>query len=238
MRNLVILRLCGYNKTVSDSVWKGCVAMYQQIAEYFQTSSERWFSMLAGHIGLSAGALLPAIVIAVPAGFLCVRYARLNRPVTALFGTLRIIPSLAVLLLMLPVLGTGALPAMAALVLLAIPPILANTIAGLNGVPDFMLETAVSLGMTQEQVWWKVRFPLALPLIFAGVKTAAVEIIASATLAARIGAGGLGDLIFTGIGLFRTDLLLIGGGSVAVLSLLAGLLFGLLEKMCIRYKTI
>ncbi len=152
--------------------------MYQQIAEYFQTSSERWFSMLAGHIGLSAGALLPAIVIAVPAGFLCVRYARLNRPVTALFGTLRIIPSLAVLLLMLPVLGTGALPAMAALVLLAIPPILANTIAGLNGVPDFMLETAVSLGMTQEQVWWKVRFPLALPLIFAGVKTAAVEIIA------------------------------------------------------------
>ncbi len=114
MRNLVILRLCGYNKTVSDSVWKGCVAMYQQIAEYFQTSSERWFSMLAGHIGLSAGALLPAIVIAVPAGFLCVRYARLNRPVTALFGTLRIIPSLAVLLLMLPVLGTGALPAMAA----------------------------------------------------------------------------------------------------------------------------
>ena len=75
-------------------------------------------------------------------------------------------------------------------------------------------------------------------MLFRSVKTAAVEIIASATLAARIGAGGLGDLIFTGIGLFRTDLLLIGGGSVAVLSLLAGLLFGLLEKMCIRYKTI
>ena len=84
--------------------------------------------------------------------------------------------------------------------------------------------------MTGRQVWMRVRFPLALPLILTGMKTAAVEIIASATLAARIGAGGMGDLIFTGIGLFRTDLLLIGGISVALMSFSAGIFFHLLEN--------
>ena len=92
-----------------------------------------------------------------------------------------------------------------ALFLRAPPPILENTIAGLRDVPPFLLETAGGMGMTGRQVWMRVRFPLALPLILTGMKTAAVEIIASATLAARIGAGGMGDLIFTGIGLFRTD---------------------------------
>ena len=92
--------------------------------------------------------------------------------------------------------------------------------------------------MTPRQAWIKVRFPLALPLTLAGLKTAAVEIIASATLASKIGAGGLGDLIFIGIGLFRTDLLLIGGISVAFLSLSAGFFFYLLEKIILKYKRI
>ncbi|GFI28728.1 carnitine transport permease protein OpuCB [Lachnospiraceae bacterium] len=137
---------------------------------------------------------------------------------------------------MLPVLGTGAVPAAIALILLAIPPILENTIAGLRDVPPFLLETAGGMGMTGRQVWMRVRFPLALPLILTGMKTAAVEIIASATLAARIGAGGMGDLIFTGIGLFRTDLLLIGGISVALMSFSAGIFFHLLEKIILKYK--
>ena len=92
--------------------------------------------------------------------------------------------------------------------------------------------------MDQREIWKKVRFPLALPLILAGIKTSAVEIIASATLAAKIGAGGLGDLIFTGIGLFRTELLLIGGVSVALLSVLTGILFGLLENLILGYRKV
>jgi osmoprotectant transport system permease protein len=143
---------------------------------------------------------------------------------------LRVIPSLAVLLLMLPILGTGTAPATLALVLLAIPPILMNTIAGLEEVPDFLLETAAGLGMEEKQIWRRVRFPLAMPMVLTGIRTAAVELVASATLAAKIGAGGLGELIFTGIGLYRTDMLLIGGLSVALLSLSTGLLFGIIEK--------
>lgn len=212
--------------------------MVGQIANYFQTSMDRWTGMLSTHVTISLLSLMIALVIAIPSGFLCVRYKRAQKVVIAVFSTLRIIPSLAILLLMLPILGTGTAPATIALVLLAIPPILMNTIAGLEGVPAFLLETAAGMGMENRQIWRNVRLPLALPLIMTGVKTAAVEIVASATLAARIGAGGMGELIFTGIGLFRTDLLLIGGLSVALLSLLTGLLFGLVDRALLRYKAI
>ncbi len=211
--------------------------MLDQILSYFRTSSGRFFTMLAEHLQISALSLLAAVMIAVPAGFLCVRFGKTKKYVTGFFSVLRVIPSLAVLLLILPILGTGTGPAMVALVLLAIPPILMNTIAGLDGTPDFLMETAAGMGMEPGQVWTKVRIPLALPLLLTGIKTAAVEIIASATLAAKIGAGGLGDIIFTGIGLFRTDLLLIGGVTVALLSLLTGLLFGLLDRRLLKYKT-
>ncbi len=210
--------------------------MYEQIAAYFKTSGDRFLDMLTEHVQISAGALLIAVFIAVPAGFLCVRFQRAQKPVTLFFGVLRIIPSLAVLLFMLPVMGTGRVPATVALVLLAVPPILTNTAAGLSGTAPFLLETAEGLGMKPGQIWTRVRFPLALPLVFTGIKTAAVEIIASATLAARIGAGGLGDVIFAGIGLLRTDLLLVGGVSVAVLSLSTGFFFGILEKIMVKYK--
>lgn len=210
--------------------------MYHLIIDYFQMNCGRFLTMLTDHFRISLCSLLAAVLIGVPAGFCCVRFHVLQKPVSTAFGILRIIPSLAILLLMLPVLGTGAVPAAIALILLAIPPILENTIAGLRDVPPFLLETAGGMGMTGRQVWMRVRFPLALPLILTGMKTAAVEIIASATLAARIGAGGMGDLIFTGIGLFRTDLLLIGGISVALMSFSAGIFFHLLEKIILKYK--
>lgn len=152
------------------------------------------------------------------------------------FQILRIIPSLAILFLLIPVMGTGLRPALAALIVLAVPPILLNTAAGLDEVPDFMLETASGCGMTAGQIWRRVRFPLAMPMILTGLRTALIEIIASATLAAKIGAGGLGGIIFTGLGLYRYDLLLIGGGTVAVLSLLAGILFSLLNRVLLRFK--
>ena len=142
---------------------------------------------------------------------------------------LRIIPSVAILILLIPVMGTGVRPAMTALVLLAVPPILMNTAAGFSEVPAFMLETAEGLGMTERQMFWKVKVPLAMPMILTGMRTAAIEIIASATIAAKIGAGGLGGIILTGLN--RTDLLLIGGISVALLSLEAGMVFRLLMKL-------
>ena len=207
------------------------------IISYFQENGPRFFGMLEAHIRISLIALAIAVLIGIPAGFLCVRHPKLQKAITGLFSVLRVIPSLAILLLMVPLLGTGTAPAVVALVLLAVPPILMNTVAGLETVPPFMLETADGLGMTGTQVWQKVRFPLAMPMILTGIKTAAVEIVASATLASKIGAGGLGDIIFAGIGLFKTELLLIGGVSVALLSLATGLLFALLEKKTMKHRT-
>ena len=212
--------------------------MMAGILQYFQGNSDRFWGMVGAHVRISLLALGLAILIGVPAGFLCVRCRRVQKLITGLFSLLRVVPSLAILLLMVPIMGTGTAPAVTALVLLAVPPILMKTVAGLEGVPPFMLETAAGVGMDPTQVWTKVRFPLAMPMILTGIRTAAVEIVASATIASKIGAGGLGDLIFTGIGLYRTDLLVIGGASVAALSLLTGLLFTVIERVSMKHRTI
>lgn len=210
--------------------------MRQEMLDYFTTSHASFLAAVYDHVVLSAVSLLAAFAVAFPAGCLAARYGALKKALVAVFQTLRIIPSLAVLFLLIPILGTGFPPAAVALVLLAIPPILLNTIAGLDGVPAFMLETAAGLGMTPGQAWRRVRLPLALPMVLAGTKIAVIEIIASATLAAKIGAGGLGEIIFTGLGLNRTDLLLVGGFSVAFLSLAGGAVFVLIEKALFRYR--
>lgn len=210
--------------------------MWQQIQLYFQDNMSSYVSAIGTHLAISLAALCIAISIGVPAGFLSVRFHQSRQLVMNGFAILRVIPSLAVLLLLIPILGTGLAPALTALVLLAIPPILMSTIAGLEDVSGFVLETANGCGMTSWQVWYKVRFPLALSMILSGIKIAMIEIIASATLAAKIGAGGLGEIIFTGIGLNRYDLLLIGGVTVAILSLSASLLFEAIDRIVLPYQ--
>ena len=111
------------------------------------------------------------------------------------------------------------MPALIALTLLALPPILVNTVLGFLELNSVLLEVSLGLGMKSSQLLWRIQLPLALPYILTGIKLALVELIASTTLAAYIGAGGLGNLIITGLGLARMDLLVIGGGSVALLSL-------------------
>ena len=90
--------------------------------------------------------------------------------------------------------------------------------------------------MTEKELFWKVKIPYALPMILAGMRTALVEVVASTTLAAKIGAGGLGEIIFTGLGLYRMDLLVLGGGLVAVLSLASGWLFDIVARRMLKYK--
>jgi len=211
---------------------------WNNIILYFENNSDAYFVMLLQHLSISFRVLAIAILIGVPMGMLCVIFKKQQKWVMGLFQVLRIIPSLAVLVLSIRFLGIGMAPAVTALAFLAIPPVLMNTAAGLDGVPFFMLETAKGMGMTPSQVWLKVRLPLALPLILAGIKTAMVEIVASATIAALIGAGGLGQLIFQGLSVRRTELLLIGGISVAVISLASVFLLDLLERFFLRYRRV
>ena len=209
-----------------------------QIINYITNNMDAYLTSVGQHIGISILALIIAVAIGIPLGCASVKYRKYEKLIMYSFQVLRIVPSLAVIILLIPLMGTGIKPAMTALVLLAVPPILMNTAAGLDDVPDFMLETAYGMGMTDREVLWKVKFPLAMPLILTGIKTAMIEIIASATLASKIGAGGIGDIIFTGLGLNRTDLLLVGGISVAVLSIVSGVLLDLIDRVFFKYKYI
>jgi len=212
--------------------------IWGNILAYFSDNSDAYFTMLQQHVGISLRVLVLSIAIGFPAGILCVIYRRQQKWVIGTFQVLRIVPSLAVLVLSIRFLGIGMGPAVVALAFLAIPPILMNVVAGLEEVPEFMLETAKAMGMTPSQVWLRVRLPLAIPLILAGIKTATVEIVASATIAALIGAGGFGQIIFQGLSVRRTELLLIGGISVAVLSLTAVFLLDLLDRFFQKYKRV
>jgi len=212
--------------------------VWHNIILYFENNRDAYFTMLQQHINISIRVLVMSIFIGGPVGILCVIFKKQQKWLIGLFQVLRIIPSLAVLVLSIRFLGIGMGPAITALTFLAIPPILMNTVAGLEEVPFFILETAKGMGMTPLQVWLRVRLPLAFPLILTGIKTAMVEIVASATIAALIGAGGLGQIIFQGLSVRRTELLLIGGISVAVLSLVAVALLDLLGRFTQRYKHI
>ncbi len=134
--------------------------MWNQMLTYFREDMNSYLEAVYKHMFISSIALIIAILIAIPFGVISVKYKKHQQAVTNLFGALRLIPSLAILILFIPIFGTGLKPALVALTLLAIPPILMNTVAGLEDVPDFVIETAFSCGMTSSQVWRKIRLPL------------------------------------------------------------------------------
>lgn len=210
--------------------------MIQQIATYFSEHLGDWLGMVADHLAISGMALCAGLLIAVPLGIACSRHAWSERLATGEAGVLRVIPSLAILILCVPYLGVGTLPAVVALTVLAIPPMLINTAVALRGVSPEIIEAATAMGMSPLRLWLTVKAPLAFPLAFSGVRTAASEVIASATLAAYIGAGGLGILIYTGLGALRSDLLWIGGVSVALLSLAVNRALALVERRLRAYE--
>lgn len=204
--------------------------MLDQIQQYFLSNSQNYLQCVREHLSLSLTALAIAGMIALPAGYACSLFRPMEKLTTLVAQALRVVPSLAVLFILIPLIGVGKLPALIALVMLGVPPIMINTTIGFKEVPFTIAETATGLGMNKWQLFRKIQLPLAVPYILSGIKLALVEIIASATLATYIGAGGLGTLIFTGLGLYRIDLLLIGGVSVAGLSLLTTLLLDLMIK--------
>lgn len=199
--------------------------MINDIINYFANNAGTYLKHLLQHLRLSGITLLVAVAIGLPLGYISYKNEKLVEVFTSTSQFLRIIPSLAVLFILIPIIGTGEFPALVALIFLATPPIIINTILGFREISPVIKEVGLGMGMNATQMMGRIEFPLALPYILNGVKLALVEIIASATLATYIGAGGLGTLIFTGLGLYRMDLIIIGGGSVALLSLLLMFVF-------------
>jgi len=172
---------------------------------------------VAQHVGLSVVVVLAAVVVAVPAGLLLGHVARGAAVLLNVANVGRAIPSLALLILGVQAWGIGARPAFAALFALALPPMVTNAFAGVRGVDADVREAAVGMGMTGGQVLLRVEMPLALPLVMAGVRTAAVQVVATATLAAIVAWGGLGRFIVDGIA--QRDFVQVFGGAVLVAGL-------------------
>lgn len=181
-------------------------------------------------IYISAISLALGIIVAIPLSIILMKFPRVAKIVIAIASMLQTIPALALLAMMIPFFGVGRLPAIIALFLYSLMPILRNTYVGLTGVNQDTIDSARGLGMTNMQLILKVDIPLAMPVIMAGIRLSAIYVIAWATLASYIGAGGLGDFIFNGLSLYQTDLIFGGTIPVIILALLTDYILGKLER--------
>jgi osmoprotectant transport system permease protein len=205
--------------------------MLQQLIAFITNPENKFGAETLATIELSIVPILIAFVIAIPVGI-----ALAQRPLAAFIaantsGLARAIPTLAVLAAVVPYLGVGFKPAVFALSLLGIPPILLNTITGLRGIDPSTIDAARGMGMTRWQILWRVEIPLMAPVLAAGVRTSAVQIVATVPLAgAEIGSGGYGDYIIAGVNLLQTTPLLVGGIGTAILAFLTEMLLAQAQR--------
>jgi osmoprotectant transport system permease protein len=207
--------------------------LLQGAFQYYLLNQVSFWQAAARHLELSLSSLGISVLVSLPLGIWIAHRAAVAQVTINIFNAFRVIPSLAILFLALPYLGLGFLPSLVALTVLAFPPVLINTYAGLRGVDPAVVESALGMGMAPLQVLRQVEFPLAVPTIVAGIRTASVEVISSATLAAFIGGGGLGDFITRGFALYDIRIMLVGAIPVALLALASEALFGSIQR---RYR--
>jgi len=200
---------------------------------FFVTHRVEIFATTLEHLTLVVVAMAFAILIGVPLGMVVVQRPALRRIALGVASILQTIPSLALFGFLIPIPfigGIGRRTAIVALVLYALLPILRNTYVGLTGIDPAVLEAAEAMGMTNLQILWRVRLPLALAVILAGIRTATVITIGVATIAAAIGAGGLGTFIFRGVAMVSDAVILAGAIPAALLAIVADLFLGVLER--------
>lgn len=189
--------------------------------------------LTAEHLGLVGLSTAGAVMIGIPTGVFLHRHPQWRAPVLGFASVVQTIPSLALFAILIPlplIGGIGARTALIALVLYSLLPVVTNTVAGLAGVDPKVREAAVAMGMTDRQLLWKVEFPLAMGVILTGVRVATVIGVGLATIAAAIGAGGLGMFIFRGLAMLDSRLILAGAIPAAAMALVADFLLRLVER--------
>jgi osmoprotectant transport system permease protein len=202
----------------------------QSLWSFIAQQSGKLWEQTFTHIGLTFISLFIAVLIGLPLGILISRKIKLSGTVLGIAGVLQTIPSIALLGFLIPFLGIGAMPAITALFLYALLPIIRNTYTGITQVDAAVVDAARGMGLNNRQLLWKVQLPLAMPVILAGIRTATVINVGVATLAAYIAAGGLGEFIFGGIALNNTNMILAGAIPAALLAIVFDYLLSLLQK--------
>jgi osmoprotectant transport system permease protein len=206
----------------------------QSLWQFVVQQSDKLWSQTFTHIGLTLISLILAIIFALPAGILIARRQKLAGIVLGFAGVLQTIPSIAMLGVMIPILGIGPKPAIIALFLYALLPILRNTYTGIKDVNPVVVDAARGMGMSSWQILMKVELPLAFPVLMAGIRTATVINVGVATLAAYIAAGGLGEFIFGGIALNNSNMILAGAIPAALLAIFLDTLLSLVQKVSLK----
>lgn len=199
------------------------------LIETFINRKDAVWTAFQEHLILAGIAMLFAIAIAVPLGIILTRNKKIAEFVIGIASVIQTIPSLALLAFMLPLFGIGKVPAVIALTLYALLPILRNTYTGIIGVDQALVDAGKGMGMTSRQILFMVELPMTLPILMAGVRTSTVLTIGVAALATFIGAGGLGDLIIRGLDVMNTNLILTGAIPAAILAITFDFLLKKLE---------
>ncbi|MFT2155930.1 ABC transporter permease [Staphylococcus epidermidis] len=197
---------------------------------FLQEYGSQLLSKAVEHFYISMFALLLAIVVAVPLGILLSKTQRTANVVLTVAGVLQTIPTLAVLAIMIPIFGVGKTPAIVALFIYVLLPILNNTVLGVKNIDENVIQAGQSMGMTKFQLMKDVEMPLALPLIISGIRLSSVYVISWATLASYVGAGGLGDLVFNGLNLYQPPMIISAAIVVTLLALVIDFILSLVEK--------
>lgn len=198
--------------------------------QYFIHNIDHILELSFQHLQLTLMSVFTAIIIGVPVGILITYIKALNKPVLGFTNVVQSIPSIALLGFLIPFLGIGNIPAVFMVVIYSLMPIIKNTSTGLNNINDDLIEAATGIGMTRLQILLKVKLPLALPIIMAGVRISAVTAVGLVTFAAFIGSGGLGQLVYAGIRTLNSNQILAGAIPVCIIALSIDLLVSTIEK--------
>ena len=199
------------------------------LLEFLSENGDKLLFKSWEHIYISLISVALGVLVAVPLGFLLSKTPRFADKFMAVVGIIQTFPTLAILAFFIPLLGIGKIPAIAALFLYSLLPILRNTYTGVRSLDSTLLEAGFGMGMTYTERIFMVELPLALPIIMAGIRMSTVYLIGWAALAAYIGAGGLGDFIFDGLNLFKPEFILAGAIPTTILALLTDYFLGKLE---------
>lgn len=200
------------------------------MVDFFSRYGSELIRLIFEHLYISLVALFLGVLVAVPLGIALTRTGKLADVVIGIASILQTVPSLALLALMIPLFGIGQFPAIIALFIYSLLPILRNTYTGMRRVNPDLVDAARGMGMTEMQLIRRVELPQAAPVIMAGIRLSGTYVIAWAALASYIGAGGLGDFIFNGLNAYIPELIIGGTIPVTILALLVDFLLGLLEK--------
>lgn len=196
---------------------------------FFIDNSQTIFRLMIEHLQITGVAIITSIIIGVPLGILITRHKQLAETVLAIANIFQTIPSIAFFGLLIPIIGIGKKTAILVLFLYALLPIIKNTYTGIKEVSPFLIDAGKGMGMTNRQILRMIELPLSLSVIMAGVRIATVINIGTATIAAYIGGGGLGELIFKGIQMYRNEMILAGAIPAALLAIAADKILGHVE---------